>query len=102
MFGPELSEQQRKLTVCVTLKTRSEQMISQRMFSSELPGTGLRERLSACRKRVRESRTIATAARTSASEQALETALVKNVGSVAAEAGTEMALGIEGQEVGIT
>lgn len=75
-------------------------MIPQRMFSGEFSSTGLRERVSACRRRVRESRTIAAAARTSVSEQSLETARPND--AVSAEAGNEMPLRIEGQEVGIT
>jgi hypothetical protein len=77
-------------------------MIPQRMFGSELPQSGLRDRVTACRKRVRESRTIAAAARTLVSERSLERARLENVASGSVEAGNGVALRIEGQEVGIT
>lgn len=72
-------------------------MSPQRIFNGEFSSTGLRERVSACRRRVRESRTIAAAARISVSEQSLEAAQPNDAAS--AEAGNGMPLRIEGQGI---
>jgi len=78
-------------------------MIPQRLFSNELKGSGVRERVSACRKRLRETRTNTIAARVEVEKLFAETSLpstaVRNCSDGHAE---EALLGIELQGVGIT
>jgi len=78
-------------------------MIPQRLFSNELKGNGVRDRVSACRKRLRETRTTTMAARVEVeklfSETSLPATAVRNCSEGNAE---EVLLGIELQGVGIT
>jgi hypothetical protein len=72
-------------------------MIPQRLFSNEFQGGGVRDRVSACRKRLRESRSATGSARVEV-EKSLQTT-AHNRPEVSAE---EILLESEGQGVGIT
>jgi hypothetical protein len=78
-------------------------MIPQRQFSNELKGSGVRDRVSACRKRLRETRTNTIAARADVeklfSETSLPATTLRNCAEGDAE---EVLLAIELQGVGIT
>lgn len=75
-------------------------MIPQRLFSNEFRGSGVRDRVSACRKRLRESRSATGSARVEVEllAQSLQTT-AHNCPEVSKE---EVLLESEGQGVGIT
>ena len=78
-------------------------MIPQRLFSNELKGSGVRDRVSACRKRLRETRTTTIAARLEVEKLFSETPLPTTAARNCSDGDTEEALlGIELQGVGIT
>jgi hypothetical protein len=96
--------QSRKLTVVRYNKNqhRSEQMIPHRALSNELTGSGLRDRVTACRKRLREHRVMLKAHAAAMEELFPEARLNCSPGKDVERAEAGALLQIEEQEVGIT
>ncbi|HEV7743678.1 MAG TPA: hypothetical protein VGO56_01660 [Pyrinomonadaceae bacterium] len=75
-------------------------MIPQRLLSNEVAANGLRERVTACRKRLRENRVMLKTHAAAAAEELFPEARMHS--SPATDVESEVLLQIEEQEVGIT